>query len=215
MAPMIQKPGPGGRVGSLGSGGAPLSIDLKTRKPPGVPSPVHPYNKVRPEPRLSLQTHDACTHGAERKLTDPCAQGEGWRVKKTASTSPTFQPINGGHNTFYGTRPVYSKVDEGLEAQRIIQLFSNTGSKAPASPVGLFDSVPQTSPHSPTHPLRNLVSSSVPLSRAVTAAPKTSYHNPLVAPADTFRCKFAREVHNEASALRESARVRAHVRALC
>ena len=46
MAPINQKPGPGGRAGSLGPGGAPLSIDLKTRKPPSMPSPVHPYNKV-------------------------------------------------------------------------------------------------------------------------------------------------------------------------
>ena len=46
MAPMMQKPGPGGRVGSLGAGGMELSIDLKTRKPPTMASPVHPYNKV-------------------------------------------------------------------------------------------------------------------------------------------------------------------------
>ena len=84
---------------------------------------------------------------------------------------------------------MYAKVDEGLEAQRVIQLFSNTGSKAPSSPTGLYDSVPQISPHSPTYPLRDLVASGIHRTRAVTAAPSS-----MVAPADTFRTKFAREV---------------------
>ena len=56
-----------------------------------------------------------------------------------------------------GTRPVYENVDAGLEAQRVVQLFSHTGSFGPRSPTGLYDSVPVFSPHSPNFPTRSLI----------------------------------------------------------
>ena len=46
---------------------------------------------------------------------------------------------------------------QGLEAQRVIQVFSNTGSFAGAQPTGLFDSIGHTSPHSPTYPNRTII----------------------------------------------------------
>ena len=84
-------------------------------------------------------------------------QGEGWlystRKKIRGSNSdPTL-----ADPTLFGTRPSYSKVDNGLEAERVIQLFSSSPSFGTASPTGLFDSMPYVSPHSHDYPTRNLL----------------------------------------------------------
>ncbi len=89
-------------------------------------------------------------------------------------------------------------VDDGLEAERVRLLLSNTATFHPASPTGLYDSVPFKSPYSLEYPTRNLIErvKTTPISPGSfkgSSPTKTVLKSVLPGDPGYFRSKFTRD----------------------